>query len=110
MTGYDLYISARSGDYRVYPDGRIFMENLEPFNMLSDRKIAALELFDLAAKHVQEVEETIARSIRQWWKDREVDLKKSCEGWSVDHKTGELSPPTAPETEKPKPEETNDET
>ena len=95
MTGYDLYISARSGGYRVYPDGRIFMENLEPFNVLSDRKAAVRELFDLAARHVQETEETIARSIRQFWADREIDLKKSCKGWAMNWETGELSPPVS---------------
>ena len=93
MTGYDCYVSARSGDYRVYPDGRIFMESLEPLNMLLDRKTAARELFELAARHVQQTEEAIAKAMRQWWKDREIDLKKSIEGWSIDHKTGELRPP-----------------
>ena len=99
MADHDLYISARSGGYRVYPDGRIFMDNLEPIHMLTDRKRAARELFDLAARHVQESEEGVARSMRQWWENREVDFKKSCDGWSVDHKTGELIPPATPEPE-----------
>lgn len=99
MAGYDVYVSARSGNYRVYPDGRIFMEDLEPFNMLSDRKAAAHELFNLAARHVQEAEETIARSIRHFWENREIDLKKSCKGWTMNWETGELSPPVPAEPE-----------
>ena len=105
MAGYDLYVSARSGDYRVYPDGRIFMENIEPLNMLYDSRVAAHQLFDLAARHVQETEEKIAKSMRHWWKDREIDFKKSSTGWTVNYETGELSPPSEPA--KPEPEAEN---
>ena len=91
MRGYTSYVSSRSGRYRVYPDGRIFIEDTEPLKILNDRRQAARELFNLARLHVQEVEEQIEKSRRKWWENREIDFQSPMDDWQLDIKSGELT-------------------
>ena len=91
MTGYDCYTSSRWGEYRVYPDGKIDIGNPERLRLLSDQRVAAKQLFDFAAAHVQEVEEKIAKSMRDFWDNFRKDRGSDTDEWSINMVTGELS-------------------
>ena len=90
FSDYDLYRSSKWGEYRVYPDGRIFYGDMESIRQMRDMRHAAKQLFDYAAAHVQEIEERCQKQSRQWWEARKADFGENLEGWILNYETGEM--------------------
>ena len=103
MGKYDLYRGCAGGEYRVYPDGRIVIEDMERFRAGADRERAARTILAAAIEHAQKIEEEAAKVSRRFWEEFFAARGVKYEvGWSLDAATGEVAftPPAPTEPDK----------